>query len=406
MPAGMLRSKLSLLSLSLALLAGCESATGSELTAPVSSTAVATSEATAASTTVASSSATVAASQSPAADAAPEGMVVIPEGLFMMGGQSEENTPIHEVAIARFYLDETEVTVAAYEPCVKSGACKAMQTNNPFCNSLFSDRAKHPVNCIDWNDADAYCKSVGKRLPTEREWEYVAKAGSEQRLYAWGMEEPDPELSCYRHNGGTCEVATHPKAAFGLYDITGNVWEWTSSWYAPYPNEATQGKFKVYRGGSWSRRFAKWMRGDLRNRYEVHEQSASVGVRCAKDFARLTCPAGSRPEGGVCLKDGTTAPQPVALTSGKPLTGTLPVGSATAMASAPSASASVRPEDKPITRGRAPGFDADCAKHYPGMPVAYQWSNGTFQAREPLIAGAGCKKRDIGVGWSSACCPN
>src|SRR5687767_11978201 len=126
----MFRSKLSLLGVSLALLAGCESATGSESTAPASSAPIETASAGQTSAATPAATAGAATSSAPAAvEAAPEGMAVIPEGIFMMGGQSPENTPNHEVVIPRFYLDLTEVTVAAYEPCVKSGACKAMQTN-------------------------------------------------------------------------------------------------------------------------------------------------------------------------------------------------------------------------------------------------------------------------------------
>ena len=150
---------------------------------------------------------------------------MIPEGTFVMGGESHENTPLLRRAVARFYLDRTEVTVDAYASCVKTGACKPMQKNNPFCNVHFDDRGRHPVNCIDWRDADAYCKQVGKRLPSEREWEYAARAGAEQRLYAWGFDEPDTTRACYMHMGGSCEVAKHPPGGFGLYDMTGNVWE-------------------------------------------------------------------------------------------------------------------------------------------------------------------------------------
>lgn len=331
---------------------------------------------------------------------APVGMAIVDEGVFTMGGESPENTPRHAVAVARFYMDLKEITVDDYAACMKGGACKPMRDDNPFCNARFAGRGDHPVNCIDWNDAEAYCASVGKRLPTEREWEYAARGGSAGNLYAWGNEDPDTTRSCYMHNGGSCEVGTHAAGAFGLFDMTGNVWEWTSSWFGPYPTEATSGRYKVYRGGSWSRRFTKWMRNDLRNRYAVHEHSASVGFRCAKDHAPLTCPKDAIPDHGRCTAAGTATAVPVA--SG-PI-GSKPPTRSAAAASAPSPS-SAAPADATPVRRRAPGFDADCQKYYPGKPVAYQWSGGSFQAREPLIRAAGCKKRDVGVGWSSACCP-
>jgi sulfatase modifying factor 1 len=343
-----------------------------------------------------------AAEAAPAASGPPEGMVEIPEGVFKMGGSGLENSPAHDVAIARFYLDKTEVTMDAYAGCVKAGACQPPKEDNPFCNVRFPDRGAHPANCVDWRDAEAFCKHVGKRLPSEREWEYAARAGAQQRMYAWGNEEPDTTRSCYMHQGGSCPVASYPAGGFGLFDMTGNVWEWTSSWFAPYPHEPADGQFKVYRGGSWSRRFAKWMRNDLRNRYAVHEQSASVGIRCAKDHPLLSCPAGSVAASGRCALPTDPAPPPIA-SAARPLgSGPLPPG---AFSGAPG-SAKPALDDAPPKRVRASGFDADCQKHYPGLPVAYQWVGGNWGAREPLISGAGCKKRDIGVGWSSACCPN
>ncbi len=371
--------------------------------ATATATAIATSSAAAPSSAASAASSPGGTASAPAAEDAPEGMVLVPAGHFKMGGQSEENTPVHEVFVASFFMDKTEVTVDAYTPCVKSGTCKPMGSDNPFCNSKFTDRGKHPANCVDWKDADAFCKSVGKRLPTEREWEYAARGGSEQHLYSWGDAEPSTSNCCYMHMGGTCEVGAYAKGAFGLLDMTGNVWEWTSSWFAPYPDEAAEGRFKVYRGGSWSRRFPKWMHNDLRNRYQLHEHSASLGIRCAKTLLPLTCPEGSEARGEACVKTGTAAP--VASSSAAPH----PFGGGTAAPAASStaiASAAPRPEDETPVRGRAARFDEDCQKHYPGLPVAYNWSGGTFQAREPLIRGAGCKKRDVGKGWSSACCPN
>jgi iron(II)-dependent oxidoreductase len=345
-------------------------------------------------------------------------MVLIPEGYFLMGGEGSENTPRHEGVVGRIYLDKHEVTVAAYEECVSAGLCQPMRKDNPFCNTLFPDRQKHPVNCIDWNDAVAHCKRLGKRLPREVEWEYAARGGSEQRLYSWGSDEPSRENGCYMHEGGSCEVASYAPGAFGLYDMTGNVWEWTDSFYGPYPAEAETGLFKVYRGGSWSRRFAKWMRNDLRNRYRVDEQSGALGFRCAKDPATPVCPKDAAYESGRCVRKagdplcepgyafagGACRPGGV-LPASMTATGTVASGSLPAASASQASAAPVDPTKEVPMRMRSPSFDKDCEKNFPGKSTAYQWKGGTFQAREPLIAAAGCKKRDIGVGWSSACCP-
>jgi formylglycine-generating enzyme required for sulfatase activity len=355
------------------------------------------------------------AAVAPPAASVPNGMVVIPEGYFLQGGESPENTPRHEGVVGRFYLDVHEVTVDAYAACVAQGSCKPMRKDNPFCNSHFSDRGDHPVNCVDWNDAAAFCKLGGKRLPREVEWEYAARGGAEQRLYSWGNDEPTKDRSCYMHEGGSCAVKSHPAGAFGLFDMTGNVWEWTDSWYAPYPGEAGAGRFKVYRGGSWSRRFAKWMRNDLRNRYEPHESSGSLGFRCAKDPSPQLCPEGASVVDGRCVRtSGAPLCEPGwSFAAGQcrpggivPGGGTNPVSGGTLASGAVASSApSADPASETPARLRSPSFDKDCQTNFPGMPSAYQWKGGTFQAREPLIRAAGCKKRDVGVGWSSACCP-
>lgn len=365
-----------------------------------------------ASAPLASATASPAGSASaPSADAsavpASEGMVRVPEGIFLMGGEGSENGPRHRVAVAAFELDVTEVTVGAYARCVAQGRCAPAKLDNPFCNGHFEGREEHPVNCVDHRDATSYCGFVGKRLPTEREWEYAARGGAEQRLYAWGNEEPDRSRSCYMHEGGSCEVGRYAPDAFGTRDLTGNVWEWTASAFLPYPAEASEGLFYVYRGGSWSRRFAKWMRNDLRNRYRPEQQSASLGFRCARELRPLRCPLGSEPREGRCeLPEEPTSRCP----RGTFLEGEAckPMGGGSlARSDAPpaTASAAVAPPapERPV-RARSPAHDGDCSSHYPGKPVAYQWSGGRFEEREPLIAQAGCVKRDIGPGWTSACC--
>lgn len=370
-----------------------------------------------------STSAAASASLGPAPPAgqAPPGMVEVPAGVFLMGGESPENTPVHEVVVARFYLDDKEVTMQAYGACVTAGACKPPGVDNPFCNALFSDRGDHPVNCVDWQNADAFCRHVGKRLPTEPEWEYAARGGAEQRPYSWGVEEPDRHRSCYMHEGGSCPVGAHPAGAFGLHDMTGNVWEWTASWYGQFPGEAAAGTTKVYRGGSWSRRFAKWMRNDLRNRYRPDEHSASLGFRCARDGVPLTCPAEAEGRDGRCVRVSGTplCPKGESFAEGKcrpggivpahdPSQPAAAAGSAVpktqpAAAVAPEPAASAAPV---LGRARAPRYDADCAQHFPGAPIAYSFTGGSFHDREPMVRASGCKKRDVGVGWTSACCAN
>ncbi len=392
-------------------LAGCTSKSAPDGRASdASATATATTESSTASAATTVASVSPAPSAVPAAGA-PEGMLPIPEGYFVMGGESPENTPKHEVAVAAFYMDRLEVSVDAYAACVKASVCQPMRTNNPFCNSHFPGNGKHAVNCVDWNDANAYCGWQKKRLPTEEEWEYAARGGSEQRLYSWGTDEPTPQRSCYMHSG-TCEVGIFPAGAFGLHDMTGNVWEWTSSWFVPYDKPGAPGFVKINRGGSWSRRFAKWMRNDLRSRFKPEEQSAAHGFRCAADAPPLKCPVDAEAKDGVCVrtKGEPTCPPGQTCKTVVPLS---PVSQASAQHPRPvgtglaasAASASAKPEDGPPKQVRAPVFDKDCQSHFPGTPVGYQWTGGTFQAREPLIRGAGCKKRDVGVGWTSTCCP-
>ncbi len=366
-------------------------------------------------------------------------MVTVPAGIFLMGSRmgegGAEERPMHEVVMPSFDLDRTEVTMDAYEACVKAGACRPTHVEHPFCNAKLGGRGDHPVNCVEWGDAEAYCKFAGKRLPTEREWEYAASGGAERRKFSWGDEEPDGARSCYTHPG-TCPVASFAPGAFGLYDVSGNVWEWTSSWFTPYPEEGAAGQHKVYRGGSWSRRFPKWLRNRLRNRYKPTEWSASLGVRCARSRSPLACPDEAEARGDACVRvKGTPQCEPGYGWNGKACS---LGGAGTTLASAPGPGGGYRPalgpeeaarraggstrppgwEPQPsgaaaldpatgkpvITRSRTPQYDGDCKAHWPKTPAAYRFQGGDFWARNPPIAAAGCTKRDMGDSWTSACC--
>lgn len=149
---------------------------------------------------------------------------------------------------------QTEVTNAHYQRCVEAGRCTA--PNNSLWNKV--QYAKHPVVNVTWRQANTYAAWVGGRLPTEAEWEKACR-GTDARIYPWGNEAPDANRLNYKSNvGTTTEVGSYLPGAYGLYDMAGNVWEWTSSKYQDYPYDPTDGREdlegdarRTLRGGSW-----------------------------------------------------------------------------------------------------------------------------------------------------------
>lgn len=421
-------------------LAGCR---GEREAAPAPAAAAATATASAPAAAAVPASAPVSATASasaPAPATATRDMVEIREGLFLMGSRASEGLaeehPMHEVAVAAFLLDRTEVLAGAYDECVRAGACAPMRGPSFLCNGPATGRADHPANCVDFTQAEAYCRFAGKRLPSEREWEYAARGGSELRRYSWGEEPPDGERACYNHRG-TCAVGSFAPGAFGLLDMSGNVWEWTSTWFGAYPDEPASGTHRVYRGGSFSRRFPKWLRNALRNRFQPHEWSASLGVRCARTVTPVRCPPDTepRPAPGSDLPPtcervrGTPQCEPGMAWDGARCKLVVPgqathaghwgeagshgdgqVAKARGRGEEPGADAGAAraPEEvdpNTVVRTRTPQHDGDCMKNYPGHPAAYRFSGSTFHGRNPTINAGGCVRRDMGERWTSACCP-
>lgn len=210
-----------------------------------------------------------------AAAVCPADTLRIPGGSFHMGSDSlasaPEEMPRFETEVADFCLDATEVTVDAYLGCVKSGSCTPSKDQGRFCNTHFPDRGNHPMNCVDWKQSRSYCEARGARLPSELEWEYAARGGSEYRAYSWGPEPPDGR-TCWKHVGGTCRVKEYPAGAFGLFDMIGNVWEWTG--------DSREAGHSV-RGASWA--FEPiWARASLRGWTKDSTRAADGGFRCAR----------------------------------------------------------------------------------------------------------------------------
>lgn len=200
-------------------------------------------------------------------------MVEIPLGDFDMGsadGDADEK-PVRRVHVNAFSMDVTEVTAGAYQACVKADGCLAADTRES-CNYGRAERSSHPINCVSWLDAGAYCAWAGKRLPTEEEWEYAAR-GAEGRRYPWGSDAPGAQLCWDRGDRGTCAVGSFPAGVFGLRDMAGNVWEWTSSRWS---------SDRVMRGGSWSSSDPAWVRGSYRSRARPSVRFLHVGFRCAR----------------------------------------------------------------------------------------------------------------------------
>jgi formylglycine-generating enzyme required for sulfatase activity len=243
------------------------------------------------------------------ASSCPPGFVRVPSGTFMMGspmsdGDADEH-PQHALTLPGFCMQRLEVTVAEYEACINAGNCTPTGTESQ-CNSQHVNRANHPINCVDWNQAMTYCNYIGARLPTEPEWEYAAR-GSDGRKYPWGNQPPNAHLlnacgdecvsyaaslptpevkhAMYAGSDGypeTSPVGSYPRGAspFGVLDIAGNVYEWTSSPYCTYPQHQCPSQYRMYRGAGWYTE--KTAAVATRNGNLITDRSVVVGIRCAK----------------------------------------------------------------------------------------------------------------------------
>jgi formylglycine-generating enzyme len=298
---------------------------------------------------------------------APEGMVWIPAGSFEMGSAefdgpgcpecichiTNETLPIHPVELDGFWIDQTPVTNAQFQKFVDATGY-VTQAEKPFSdkppgsavfvapeempdlhdylkwwkyvegadwrhpdgpNSNLDGREDRPVVHVSWDDAQAYAKWAGKRLPTEAEFEYAARGGQAQKRYVWGDDltpggkwlaniwqgrfpvENTKEDGWY----GTSPVRTYPANGYGLYDMSGNVWEWCSDWYRPdyysnSPRQNPQGPAsgydpaepdvpkRVQRGGSFlcSDSYCKGYMPGSRGKGEPSFCASHIGFRCVR----------------------------------------------------------------------------------------------------------------------------
>ncbi|MAT55238.1 MAG: hypothetical protein CMN32_12215 [Saprospirales bacterium] len=217
-------------------------------------------------------------------------MVFVQGGTFQMGstdGDSDEE-PVHTVRVDDFYIGKYEVTQAQWW---------AVMGDNP---SYFSDCDNCPVENVSWNDVQTFIRKLNEktgkhyRLPTEAEWEYAARVGKNGYKYA-GSNDPD-EVAWYKSNSGS---KTHPVGlkkpnVLGLYDMSGNVWEWCQDWYdAAYyknykngpgnnPQGPSSGSYRVLRGGSWFN-LPRYCRVAGRGRSDPSYRYSGGGFRLAQD---------------------------------------------------------------------------------------------------------------------------
>ncbi len=214
-------------------------------------------------------------------------MRYVPAGLFEMGSLSAANEqPVHVVMMSAFCMDATEVTKAAYRMCPSCGIPNT-GLGAGTCVWTISDRETYPINCINWSMARSYCQWRGGDLPTEAQWEYAAR-GTDGRIYPWGNQEPRDQINF--NATSTVPVASYPTGVspFGLYDMAGNVSEWTLDWVGPYgpaivtnPTGASTGSLRSYRGGPFYTTYANEVRAAYRYGGVPSYSEPGLGFRCA-----------------------------------------------------------------------------------------------------------------------------
>ena len=220
-------------------------------------------------------------------------MTKVPAGEFIMGSNErwDDEAPEHMSSTAAFYIDLNEVTNADYKKFVNTTR-KTAPYHWPEGN-IPKGKENHPVVYVSWFDANEYCFWAGKRLPNEQEWEKAAR-GEVGLIYPWGNEwSLDKSNNPYKHSTGTEPVGSYPegRSPYGLYDVSGNVWEWVDSYYLPHPgNPVTHAEYgkdkRVLKGGSWfdCLSYGCGLSAPTFNRsfFTPEVKNNSFGFRCAK----------------------------------------------------------------------------------------------------------------------------
>ena len=265
-------------------------------------------------------------------------MVEVPAGNFWMGCNSCEGStvndtscgsdehPYHEVYLDAYDIDQTEVTAVQYHACKIGGGCSAAGSGNSATYDV-PGKEDHPVNYVQWSQAETYCLWVGKELCTEAQWEKGARGGCDEngglsnckaqsRMYPWGNETPTCDLVVKSGCGGgdtlsVCSVSPAGDSPYGLCDMAGNVWEWTADWYQKdyycdgdgangdqyctecgswpgspnvwsTPSGTIDGSGRGTRGGSFYDNYVQYLRASQRNSYDPSTVHPFIGVRCCR----------------------------------------------------------------------------------------------------------------------------
>lgn len=232
------------------------------------------------------------------------GMVFIPGGQFQRGRTHKlpddglkwvpevmkDDRPVRGIYVDPFYMDEHEVSNEQYAAFVKATRHRAPY-NWPD-GKILAGKEKYPVVDVSWDDAAAFAKWAGKRLPTEAEWERACRGIDEGAVYPWGNRKPAKMDARYNAVDGPAPVGQSKPNYFGLFDMAGNVWEWCSDWYAKdyyasaperNPPGPPQGRYRVLRGGSWADE-EKYLTCANRSWARPAERSPNIGFRCVKSF--------------------------------------------------------------------------------------------------------------------------
>lgn len=236
---------------------------------------------------------------------------VIEDGMFWMGSDfSMAECPVHAVNLNSFAIDQYEVTLKRWQACVTRGGCAALPEH---CQNVLERRQDYSVNfpaiCITWTQAKSFCTQEGGRLPTEAEWEKAA-SGTSSAKWAWGAQSPTCERANFRLATIYCAQGVQPvgrydsPSAYGLYDVNGNVFEWTSDWYdagyyeiSPTDNpskvdgmchdtidsEPLECHQRVLRGGAYNTTEAT-IRNASRSSALPDLVDVNIGFRCAYDL--------------------------------------------------------------------------------------------------------------------------